>query len=121
MPEGMRMFERDFSVSGASIRIRALQKAIGLKSCEVAIEPEPRNKYDRNALKIVFVTRGWFLTHRHHVGYIPREIAAQVARSDLLNHVLVRPRTAWIGDSHTFRLYADLIGPKDKYKNYLKA
>lgn len=41
----------------------------------VLIVPEPENPYDKNALA-VYVAHG---SNKHHVGYIPRELASEIA------------------------------------------
>ena len=41
----------------------------------VKIEPEPDNKYDANALKVLVAHNGQIW----HVGYIPRDLAATIA------------------------------------------
>lgn len=40
----------------------------------IALVPEPTNKYDPNAIKVVLFRH----ERRFHVGYVPRDIAAQV-------------------------------------------
>lgn len=45
---------------------------------EVILEREPDNPHDCNAIKVMAVEEGLFPT-AHHVGYIPREVAAEIA------------------------------------------
>lgn len=58
------------SFEGRQALIATLQ---GNEPCR--LEPEPTNPYDPNAIKVVVVTA----IGPRHVGYVPRELAAQLA------------------------------------------
>ena len=39
------------------------------------LEPEPNNKYDKNAIKIIFIKNN----HNYHIGYVPRYYSKQLS------------------------------------------
>jgi len=54
-------------------RQNVLAQMTGDEPCMIV--PEPENKYDPNALAVWVSLKG----ERYHVGYVPREIAAEIA------------------------------------------
>lgn len=54
-------------------RQKHIRKLAGNEPCMIV--PEPENRYDSNALAVMVAFEGEVL----HVGYVPREIAAEIA------------------------------------------
>ena len=52
---------------GADAYVRALEP-----ETPVALEPEPTNQYDPNAVKV--------LHEGKHIGYVPRDLSAEIAK-----------------------------------------
>lgn len=115
IPKGYRIFFGTMDVAGVSYRKADASKAFLGKSVSLGIEPEPSNKHDRNALKVVAFKKGWFLTQKLHIGYIPKDVAAVINEKNLLSVLLPRPKDIWVGDRGGFKISIDLLGPKNEY------
>ena len=87
-------------VAGVSYRADALDDASFDPGHRLALEREPENEHDPNAVAI------WNEERTLQVGYVPREIAQELSgdeqalslwRVDGGLRVLIAPRDAWIG------------------------
>jgi len=114
IPDGYRIFYSEMDVAGAVFRMKAIKKAFSGKSLNLSIVPEPKNKHDKNALKVVATIKGFFGKKNLHIGYIPREIAADIADKPYTN-ILPRPKEIWIGDQGGLKIVIDLLGKKEAY------
>jgi hypothetical protein len=61
-----------FKVAGTSFRPDALQLPAFAPGKPIQLVPEPKNRRDRNAIKVLDTTR------RVHIGYVPRELASLI-------------------------------------------
>jgi hypothetical protein len=61
-------------------------------------EREPDNKHDNNAIKVIGCSKGFFTTRKYFLGYVPKEISAELYRSGLLRYAEPRIRRIWIPD-----------------------
>jgi hypothetical protein len=64
-----------FHVAGTSHRLDALQGPAFEPGQPVALIPEPKNPYDRNAVAV------WDWDRRAQAGYVPKELAPEVGRA----------------------------------------
>ena len=87
-------------VAGVSFRPEALEDASFEPGRRLALVPEPDNEHDPNAVGI------WNEERTIQAGYVPRELAAEVAGDDQAVslwrvenglRVLIAPSDAWIG------------------------
>ena len=60
-------------VAGVSYRREALQQEVFRPGEAAELAPEPSNPHDPNAVAI------WDAGHRHQVGYVPKELAPEIA------------------------------------------
>jgi HIRAN domain len=94
-------------VAGASYRLDELQDDAFSPGRRLALVAEPENEHDPNAIGI------WDADRRAHAGYVPAEIARDLAAEDWQAvslreffedgrraglRVLLAPRDAWIGE-----------------------
>lgn len=82
------------------------------------LEAEPTNKYDKNAILIVGHKKGLLWSSELTLGYLPREIAAEVTEKELGHFLLPRPKEVWTGDRGGFSFVIDLVGPRSVYKEF---
>ena len=119
IPKGYQIFFNEMEVSGVGFRRKNATKALSGRSVDLAIEPEPSNKYDSNALKVIAFKKVWFFFQRKLlIGYIPKEIAAEISRKKIANDILPRLKYVWIGDSGVIKIYIDILGKKYLYKGF---
>lgn len=116
IPEGYRIFFKEFDLAGAGFRKSEIGKAFSGKQVELALEPEPGNKHDPNAIKVVAHKKGFFRTKTLHIGYVPKEIAKVIADKNLNIDLLPRPKEIWVGDSGGIKVVLDILGLKSDYK-----
>ena len=115
IPKGYRIFFDEMEVAGVSFRKSDVVKAFLGKQVALAIEAEPRNKFDKNALKVIAFKKGFFRKKKLHLGYIPKEIASVIAERDLNHDLLPRPKELWVGDRGGMKIVIDILGLKDEY------
>mgnify|MGYP002700210403 CR=1 FL=1 len=79
-------------VAGVSYRKPEVAKAFSGKQVSLGLEAEPKNKRDKNALKVVAFKKGLFDTKKIHIGYVPKEVAEIIAEKNLNIDLLPRPK-----------------------------
>lgn len=121
IPTGYRIFFEEMEISGVSFRKSEAIKAFSGKQVSLAIEPEPDNKKDQNALKVVALKKGFFSTKKLHIGYVPKAIAKIITTKNLNNELLPRPKEFWIGDKGGIKISIDILGLKTEYHNLKNA
>lgn len=78
IPDGYQIYSEQFSIAGLHLRKYEAQSFIGRNDRTLSLEPEPHNTKDPNAIKILGTSKGWFFTSTVVLGYVPKEIAAQI-------------------------------------------
>ena len=113
-PDDHQIYYKQFEVAGVFCRKGALEKFVKLKDPYLRLEPEPTNSHDRNAIKVIGVGKGWFREKSFHIGYIPAEYAAEIAKwKDAVTKLLPRMRMI---DQRFDRVVMELTGPKEGKK-----
>lgn len=119
IPDGYRVFEKEFSIAGSQHYKQNYQKVFKKGDLEIGMDPEAENKFDPNAIAVVATARGFFGSKKSvTLGYIPGEIAATIADSKVLHSLLFRTKSIFITPSGFIEMKADLLGPKDRYEAY---
>jgi hypothetical protein len=76
MTEAAAAMERRHTAYIAGAKFRQMDEQVHLaglaEGAEIDLKPEPTNKYDPNAVQVIH--------DGHHVGYVPRDLSAEVAR-----------------------------------------
>jgi hypothetical protein len=110
IPKGFQIYVANPSVAGISYRKQAALNFANSSNQRLRLEREPDNAHDPNAIKIIGVSQaGEFL-----IGYVPREIAEQIADLDLFDCIQPRLARIYIGRSDFLDIQYQLIGPKSK-------
>ncbi len=76
------------------------------------IQRESDNKFDRNAIKIIGCSDGFFGTKRWLIGYVPRDVASMIVEGDFLQSVHPRLLKTYVGDGGFVEILFQLLGPK---------
>ena len=71
---------RTFYIAGVQFRPASALEAIKSLSegDELILDPEPENKYDANAIRIMFDYEKGDLVTREHLGYVPKKFSAEL-------------------------------------------
>lgn len=114
IPKGFQIFEEQLSVAGTEYRHDdALHFANGIEQTLV-LEREPNSAYDENAIRVIGVAHGM----RLFIGYVPREIAAHIVGSGLMEVILPRLVRIWCTNDGFIEINFQIIGPEDKIMQY---
>lgn len=120
VPNGYRIYFQAFNLAGVGFRKDDAIKAFSGSMVELAIEPEPTNKKDENALRVIALKKGWFRTKKLHIGYVPKKLSAFIAKENVSLNLLPRPKSMWVGDEGGIRIEIDLLGPKEGFGQKFK-
>src|SRR5262245_25141155 len=94
-PEGFRVWSGDEDVAGIHHRLNAARRFAKGRQQAVELVPNRTIRNDRNAIKVLGIFKGWFFTHRVHVGYVRADTAKAIADSGLAGEVRGRLQTIW--------------------------
>jgi hypothetical protein len=119
IPDGYRRYENLFEVPFAKEYVHNIESLRGSSKESYALEPEPTNSVDPNAMLIVVVRKGFFGSRSEVLGYLPRGIAKYVSEMGIAKTLIPRPQSLWIGDRGGVSFGMDLLGPKPLYKSYI--
>lgn len=108
-----------FEVAGIKHRKADVLEFCAASSKDVILEPEPDNAYDKNAIKVIGSWKSFFIRKKKLIGYVPANIAARLMESGVIRSVVPELLQAHIEDDR-IRIKIRLIGPQDRYGNYIE-
>jgi len=116
IPKGQRNFVSQFDLAGTWNYTDGISKMMKNPDSKILLVPEPTNRYDKNAIKVVAVVKGWFgFSSEKILGYVPKHLTAQVRHARELG-CSIRPMNMWVGDyDNDSRFTMALTGDKSKY------
>lgn len=115
IPKGYRIFNGRLSVAGIEYRRDDAIRFAKSADQALALEREPNNMHDANAIKVIGISHG----KHYFIGYVPKEIAEQIVCSGhLMDAVQPRLERIWHTDSGYVNITFQIIGPKDKREQY---
>ena len=120
IPAGYRLYEDRLEVAGVQF-YKPYAAAFARNDGWLEMQPEPDNPHDPHAIALIGCYKGWFLPHRGRIGHVPKEVAAQLAKTGVVTEVRPRLLKTWVGDSGYVEIMFQVIGPKDRFDAYLKA
>lgn len=121
VPKGYRIAVNEFPIAGASRYSVGIEGMMGKRELELYLQAEPDNKHDANAIQVWCHGRGWFLRRLEMFGHLPRELAAVVAESGLVDELVPRLKRIWVGDRGGAVVEIDLLIPKTLYERLQQA
>lgn len=110
IPNGFQIFNARLSVAGIAHRRDDALRFADDSDQTLALEREPGNAYDANAIKVIGVTRGT----RRFIGYVPKEVAEEIVASGLADVVQPRLERIWRSGNGFVEVIFQIIGPKDR-------
>lgn len=114
IPEGMGVLTSDLVVAGTSFRLNDAKAFARASSCWLELEREPTNRHDPNAIRVLGCSPGWFgRVKKRFVGYVPREVAKEIAKHDLyVRHLKARLIQIFVGDYDFVEITFDILAPE---------
>ncbi|MDA7842603.1 HIRAN domain-containing protein [Methylophilaceae bacterium] len=95
IPDGYKTFTSD-TVVGTSFFLSNARSWGKAKELSLELEREPNNKHDKNAIKVIGVSKGFFFGYnRRPIGYIAKQTAKALVRREFLDKV--KPHLSEIG------------------------
>ena len=119
IPSGYRIYY-GIDVAGVGRNVDTFEKVLSKGTVTFELMPEPDNPYDKNAIMVQAKWKGFFGTKTALLGYVPKEVAADIAKLNGEFELLPRPVSAWFGDRGGARLTMDILGSKGDYKRFEK-
>lgn len=116
IPAGMQIFEYDVSPAGGYFKNPDVVKFTRAKKPVLALERDPNNKHDPNAIKIIGYAKGFFGVRRYERGFLPKEIARRIVQGGFWGQVQARLRALRHGEYKEVRF--EILGPKERLKEY---
>lgn len=114
IPKGFQIFDARLSVAGIQYRREDATRFADDSGQTLALERETGNAHDTNAIKLIGISSNV----RRFIGYVPREVAAQIVGSGLADAVQPRLERIWCNNSGFVDVTFQIIGPKDKKAQY---
>ena len=114
IPDGLQIFEDRLEVARIAHRKKEAANFAKAKKIWLELESEQENKYDKNAIKIIGCSKGFFGIKRRFIGYVPKDIAKSIVENGLWNQVKPRLLKTYIGESGYVEILFQILGPKGK-------
>lgn len=118
IPEGMQIFEERIEVAGVSHRRQDAVSFAKAKNIWLEFERDQENQYDKNAIKMIGCSKGFFGTKRRFIGYVPKDFATNIVENDFLSQTKPRLLKTYIGDNGYVEILFQLLGSKGKKSEY---
>jgi hypothetical protein len=117
IPEGFQIFADRLEVAGVSFRKGDATAFASSKDGWLEFEREPGNRQDKNAIRIIGCSKGFFGTKRRFIGYVPKEFAKMIVEGGFWERVRPRLLKTYVGDSGFVEVLFQILGPKgQKYQ-----
>lgn len=118
IPTGFQKYSEEIGVAGIQHRRDAATKFVNSANQWLEFEPEPLNKFDSNAIKVLGCCKLENEISKIHVGYVPALMAKQIKKS-LIEEFRPRLYKTYIGESGYVEIEFQLLGPKGRFEEYM--
>jgi hypothetical protein len=119
IPKGYQIFSEGLSVAGVHKNKHEAARFAKAGAHALRLEREPANSHDPNAIK-VFGTSG---AAEYFLGYVPKEMSAQLAATQMFERVQPRLTSIYLGQGQFIDIEFQVLGPKSekaRFDDYLK-
>lgn len=114
IPQGFQIFDARLSVAGIEHHRNDAILFANDSNQTLAMEREPDNTHDANAIKVVGISG----SARRFIGYVPKDVAAQIVGSGLVDVIQPRLERIWSTDNGFVDVTFQIIGPKSSKAQY---
>lgn len=118
IPEGYRVYEKEFAISGVEHHKDNFMKMLKKGDVSFGMREDRDNKFDPNAIMVIGNRKFFFGNTEKQIGFVPAEIASRIADSKLFGQLMMRPKAFYAGDEGRCEFRVDLLGPKDLFEKY---
>lgn len=120
IPGEFQIFEERLAVAGVTFRKADAAAFAGSKDPWLELERDPDNRHDRNAIRVIGCSKGFFGTRRRFVGYVPKEVSKAIVTRGFWGRVRPRLLKTYVGDDGFVEILFQVLGPKGEIRMYQK-
>lgn len=110
---GFQIYE-ETKVAGVSLRKSHVIDFFEAENQDLVLEREPTNTHDNNAIKVFGVSS----CGKALLGYVPKEIAARIVRTNSYSLIYPRLRSIYVADNGYVEVGFQILGPKSHKSHY---
>ncbi len=114
IPNGYQIFAKNLPVAGIQHRKDEAIRFANSSNQELSLQREPRNEFDVNAIKLIGVSGSC----NYFIGYLPKELSAQIIGTGLFESVKARLGRIYISKNDFLDIQYQVIGPKADKKKF---
>jgi hypothetical protein len=113
IPTGYQIYAQNLPVAGIQHRKNEAIRFARSSNQELSLQREPSNEFDKNAIKLI----GMSGSNQFFIGYLPKELSAQIIGTGMFDSVKARLGRIYISNNDYLDIQYQVIGPKvDKKK-----
>jgi hypothetical protein len=112
IPDGLQIFADRLEVAGLAFRKNDATAFASSSDGWLELERELTNKFDRNAIKLIGCSDGFFGTKRRFIGYVPKDVASIIVEGGFLDTVQPRLLKTYVGEGGFVEILFQILGPK---------
>lgn len=120
IPEGLQILEERLEIAGVDLRKEDAAAFATAKDAWLELDPDPGNKHDRNAIKVIGCNKGFFGIKRRFIGYVPKEVSRVIVEGTYLDQIRPRLLRTYVGDRGFVEILFQILGPKEKNTSFAK-
>lgn len=114
IPKDRQIFAKHMPVAGLGYRKKEALNFAKSNNQSLSLQKDDSNEHDSNAIKLIGISG----STNYFVGYLPKELAAQIAGTGLFDCLTVRLVRIFIGNDDFLDIHYQIIGPKDEKKKF---
>ena len=114
----MRVFEYGVEVAGIRNRYFHAKRFVRRSKRKIYLQPEPGNRQNSTAIRVIGKSRGWFFEVNNCIGYVPADIARKLVVTGIQDKVEARLQMIYLEDRDSSYIRFDILGSKDDYDAY---
>ena len=118
IPEGFQIFEDRLDVAGVSFRKADATSFAKSGTKWLELERDVENEHDKNAIKVVGCSKGFFGTKRRFIGYVPKDVSRLILTNGFWEQVQPRLLKTYLENGGFVEILFQLLGPKGKKYEY---
>jgi hypothetical protein len=114
IPKGYQIYADALPIAGMQFRKSEAIKFAKSSNQGLSLEREPNNEHDPNAIKLI----GLSSSTKYFLGYLPKEISAQIVTTGLAESVKARLVRIYLRGDDYLDIQYQVIGPKTDKKRF---
>lgn len=114
IPKDCQIFAKHIPVAGLEYRKAEALKFAKSSNQILILQKDSSNEHDSNAIKLIGISG----STNYFIGYLPKELSAQITGTGLFDSLTVRLVRIFIGNDDFLDIHYQIIGPKVEKKKF---